>query len=324
MTSQPRELSRRSVLRLSSLGLLGGALTGALAGCQRPPAAALVRVAGGEQGGLYHEFAVLLAQALVRYRVADAAEPLVTQASTENIELLLRGEAQLGLALADSVAVSPAIAEGQISALGRVYQNYFHLLVRAEDPIYQVADLRGKPLGAGAKGAGTWLTGQRLLDTAGLKEPGQGAIEYQLGLNAGLRALTSRRIDAMMISGGIAIHAIAQANVQTPLRLLDLSSLIPALRAKYPGLYDRVVVPQDTYHGMPSIHTLGVSNLLIGRTDLPDQLVSDTVRVLVQHAGELIPNTSAGIQFLSLDNLVATAGQPLHPAAAQTYRELHG
>lgn len=318
------ELPRRRVLELSALGLLAGALPLGLSGCSSTTEADALVVAGGETGGLYHEFATLLAQALTRYGVASSASALMTQASADNIALLLDGTAQLGLALADSVATSPAVAEGKIHALGRVYQNYFHLLVRRQDAIGTVQDLVGKRLGTGAPGSGTWLTGQRILRAAGLKHSGQQAIEQQLGLNDSLAALAEHRLDAMMISGGIAIKSIVELNRRLPLRLLDLATLIPALRADHPGLYDRVVIPQQTYPGMDAVHTIGVANLLLGRADLPDALVSATVRLLIEHAGELVPSSSAGIQFLSPDNLIATAGQPLHPAAADTYRRIHG
>ncbi|MCW4464919.1 TAXI family TRAP transporter solute-binding subunit [Glutamicibacter sp. MNS18] len=316
--------SRRRVLELSALGLLAGAFPMGLSGCTTTTHADALVVAGGEAGGLYHEFATLLAEALQRYSVATSATALMTQASADNIALLLDGTAQLGLALADSVAASPAVAEGKIFTLGRVYQNYFHLLVRREEAIGTVQDLAGQRLGTGAPGSGTWLTGQRILQAAGLKDTGQEASEQRLGLNDGLEALADDRIDAMMISGGIAINSIEQLNRSTPLRLLDLASLIPDLRADHPGLYDRVVIPQDTYSGMETVHTIGVSNLLLGRADLPDNLVEATVRLLIEHAGELVPSSSAGIQFLSPDNLIATSGQPLHPAAAETYRRIHG
>lgn len=324
MSRRNQQITRRRVLELCTMGLLAGSIPLGLSGCKNNAVTPSLVVAGGEEGGLYYEFASLLAQALVRYGVVQSADPLVTQASADNIELLLQGQAHIGLALADSVAASPAVAEGQVYALGRVYQNYFQLLVRRDSSIHSVNDLVGKRLGTGAPGAGTWLTGQRILQAAGLKDLGQGAAEQRLGLNDGLAALAADRIDAMMISGGIAINAIAQVNHSIPLRLLDLGALIPALRNEHPGLYDRVVIPEDTYAGMQSIHTIGVSNLLMGRADLSDSLVSATVRVLIEHADSLIPSSSAGIQFLSLDNLIATAGQPLHPAAIETYRIIHG
>jgi hypothetical protein len=44
----------------------------------------------------------------------------------------------------------------------------------------------------------------------------------------------------------------------------------------------------------------------------------------VHSAAELIPQSSLGVQFLSAESLINTAGVPLHPAAADAYRALHG
>ena len=49
-----------------------------------------------------------------------------------------------------------------------------------------------------------------------------------------------------------------------------------------------------------------------------------TVQLLVHNAGELIPQSTLGVQFLSAESLINTAGIPLHPAAAEAYRKLHG
>ena len=317
-------MSRRAILRSGALGLLAAVVPAGLSGCTTSTLTDSLVVAGGEAGGLYYEFASLLADALVRYRIAGTASPVRTQASADNVKMLLDGQAHLGLALADSVADAPAVAAGEVVALARVYQNYFHLLVRHEGPIERVQDLAGRRLSTGAAGSGTWLTGQRILAAAGLKEPANGAREQRLGLNDSLAALAEDRIDAMMISGGIAIDSIARLNGNTRLRLLDLGSVLPSLRETHPGLYSRVVIPDETYAGMRAVHTVGVANLLMCRADLPDRLLEATIDLLVEHAGELVPSSSAGIQFLSPDNLIATAGQPLHPAAVATYRRIHG
>jgi hypothetical protein len=57
---------------------------------------------------------------------------------------------------------------------------------------------------------------------------------------------------------------------------------------------------------------------------LADHLVAETVKLLVEHAQDLVPKTSTGVQFLSPETLINTAGAPLHPAAETAYRALHG
>ena len=85
-----------------------------------------------------------------------------------------------------------------------------------------------------------------------------------------------------------------------------------------------MLIPEGSYAGMEAVWTVGVANLLLCRADLDAATARATVDLLVGHADELIPRSSAGVQFLSADSLINTADIPLHPAAAAAYRALHG
>jgi TRAP transporter TAXI family solute receptor len=303
-------------------------------------------VAGGEPGGFYLEFATLLADSLRRHGVAHNALPMTTGGSLENIDRLLAGEATFAVALADAAVeqVSAGAGDGdagKIVALGKVYENYVHCVVRRDSGILTLMDLAGKRAAIGAKGSGTSFTAHRIIQAAGLgrsagnlsssNAPSPQPVkklepvkELDLGLNAGLAALRDGTVDAMLWSGGVPTAAITAANGELGLRFLDLSTLIPAMRKDFGAFYDRVIIPESSYEGTPAVGTLGVANLLLCRRDLDDQTVTKTVELLVGHAQELIPGSSLGVQFLSTETLINTAGVPLHPAAAASYRRLHG
>jgi len=131
-------------------------------------------------------------------------------------------------------------------------------------------------------------------------------------------------VDALFWSGGVPTAAITAVNKETGLGMIDLSSLVRATRTRYGGFYDRVLIPENSYDGVPGAWTVGVANLLLCREDLDDRIVRRTVELLVGQAQELIPKSSLGVQFLSPETLINTAGVPLHPAAAAAYRDLHG
>jgi TRAP transporter TAXI family solute receptor len=336
--------SRRTALKASAaLGLAGLALP-AVSACDPYEIPENLQVAGGEPGGFYLEFATLLAESLRRNGVARNAVPMTTGGSLENIARLLAGEATFAVALADA-AIEKASAEagsaeaGRIVALGKVYENYVHCIVRRDSRILTLIDLAGKTAAIGAVGSGTAFTAHRIIQAAGLGSssanassnevpPGlsspQPVKEVNLGLNAGLAALQEGSADALLWSGGIPTAAITETNSEVGLRFLDLSHLIPAMRAQYGAFYDRVLIPDGSYEGTPAVGTLGVANLLLCRRDLEDHTVARTVELLVDHAQELIPRSSLGVQFLSTETLINTAGVPLHPAAAASYRRLHG
>lgn len=320
-------LPRRNVLRAGFAAGWSGLLLPALSACTPTDRPGTVTVAGGEPGGFYLEFAELLAASLQRHGVAGQATALTTGGSLDNLEYLLTGKATFAVALADSAAQRTAVGDAAavgLSAVGKVYENYVHCVVRQDSGIRDIGALSGRTVAVGEPGSGTSLTTPRLLEAAGLGTAAGGVTVLSLGLNEGLAALQDGTVEALFWSGGVPTAAIAAAHDDVGLGFLDLSPLLPALRAKYGVFYDRVLIPAGAYAGVPAVWTVGVANLLLCRSDLDAQTVKRTVELLVGHAGELIPRSSLGVQFLSPESLINTAGLPLHPGAAAAYRELHG
>jgi TRAP transporter TAXI family solute receptor len=344
LTESPALPARRTALKAGLAVGLAGLFLPALTACTPEDRPGTVTVAGGEPGGFYLEFATLLAESLQRHGVAGNAAALTTGGSLDNLEHLLTGQATFAVALADAAAQRLGAASTSnvgITALGRVYENYVHCVVRKDSGIRDLTDLAGRTVAIGEPGSGTSLTTPRLIEAAGLSSaalgagsgatPGAttGAAEktvtvLNLGLNEGLAALQDGSVDALFWSGGVPTAAIAASNRTAGLGFLDLSALIPSTRRQYGPFYDRVLIPEGAYEGIPAVWTVGVANLLLCRNDLDDSTVKRTVELLVGHAEELIPRSSMGVQFLSPESLINTAGLPLHPAAAAAYRDLHG
>ncbi|MEV0677601.1 TAXI family TRAP transporter solute-binding subunit [Actinosynnema sp. NPDC050436] len=298
-------MNRRAFL----LGLLAtGCATGACTGAG--PVGAL-SVAAGERGGMYFDFATLLAGQL-----DPPGRVVETEGSLANLDLLASGAAQVALTLADATgAADPALG---LRALGRVYENYLQLVVRADDPAARVADLAGRVVSLGAAGSGASLSGERMLATAGLAAPVR--VEH-LRLADAVRALVDRRVDALLWSGGVPTPILARV---AGIRLLPLADLLPGLRRAHGSVYEQVPVPAGVYGAAREVATIGVANLLVCRASLPDEVAAAVTRTLVSRAAALVPDQALGTQFLDVRSLIGTAGLPLHPGAATAYRDLHG
>lgn len=329
LMSKAPTISRRNAIRTGFALGIGGALLASTTACTPEDQPKELTVAGGESGGFYLEFATLLADLLQREGVAAKAAALTTGGSLENIQRVVSGEATFAVALADAAAKAAAPAgkpaePGDLVAIGKVYQNYVHCIVREDSGIRTLADLAGKTAGVGEVGSGTTLTAGRIIAAAGLSEPPRTVKQVNLGLNQALASLQDGSIDVMIQSGGVPTAPIAAAAKDIGLRLLDISELIPATREQSGFFYDRVLIPANSYGNAPAVWTVGVANLLLCRRDLADHVVRRTVELLVEQAQDLVPSSSTGVQFLSPETLINTAGIPLHPAAEAAYRTLHG
>ncbi|GAB2538618.1 TAXI family TRAP transporter solute-binding subunit [Nocardia heshunensis] len=296
------------MLSAGALAVAGAAAVST--GCARKSDAVTVRLAAGEEGGFYHAFALLLAREAAGSGVR--VQVLTTAGSRDNLRLLAGGDADTALVLADSLAEDPE----RPPAIGRVYENYLQWAVAPDSAFRTVADLRGARVNLGAAGSGAASSGMKLLAAAGV------AVEEvtvtHLPLPDAVSALTQGRSEALLWAGGVPTAAL------NGLRLLDLGPLAAMMRDRFGYLYDPVLIPAGTYPGMPAVHTIGVANLLVAATTLPDSTVAALTNVLLTHADSLVPAEAAGTQFLDARSLIGTGTVPLHPGAAAVYRRHHG
>ena len=327
--------SAATLTRRGLLGALALGLTAAACGNQgyTGPARGLT-IAAGELGGFYIEFAELLAAEIRAEQPSLRATAVRTEGSLDNLRLLAEGKADLALVLADA-AQAHASSDGPpavptpavpVLAIGRVYENYLQLVVRADSTIAGLADLAGRTASLGAGGSGAELTGERLLAAAGLGEgSGRPPVRVQhRQLADAVAALEAGDIDALLWSGGVPTPALAALAARRPIRLLPLESAIPALRARFGPVYEATTVPADAYGPTAQLATLGVANLLVCHPDADPALTATVARVLVTHAARLVPQQALGTQFLDPRSLIVTAGIALHPGAITAYRALHG
>lgn len=316
----PGLITRRRLLTGMALSV-GGAAALSACGRRQPLFAGSLDIACGETGGTYIRFGRLLAKTMTRLDICRSATPLVTHGSVENLTLLETDVAQLALSLADSAADSPS----HPIAIGRVYQNYLQCFVRADSDIRAAADLGGRLVSVGAPGSGTSTTSLRALDALGLlSDPDPESVVLQLDLATATARLASGEIDALMWSGGIPAPEITAAQATTELRLIDLSEAVALLNRRYDGVYQHTLIPSEVYGQEHDVDALGVPNFLLCRPDLPNAVAAALVDMLIDSARSLVPEPSAGVQYLTPSSLIATSPVPLHPGAARRYAERYG
>lgn len=304
-------MDRRSVLR--GIALLSSAVIASSCRNADRPA---VRLAAGEQGGFFWEFSGLLAAAADRAGVSRLT-PLQTGGSVENLEMLRSGDADLAMSLADII---PAAAD-DLTAIGRVYENYFQIAVRDDSPIVSVDQLAGRAVSVGAPGSGATMLSERVLATVELS--GTEALRrVERPMRGAATELAEGLIDAAMWAGGLPTPAFADLPVG--IRLLDLSTVVDALRLRYGTAYEAVSVPAGVYGPHPGVTTVGVANLLLARRDVADTVVADVVDLLLDDPASLVPAQAIGSQFLDAQSLIQTGSVPLHPGATAEYRRRHG
>ncbi|NVN00062.1 TAXI family TRAP transporter solute-binding subunit [Arthrobacter sp. SDTb3-6] len=272
-------------------------------------------MAGGQNGGFFAEFAHLLAAAAAS-EPAFRLVPLETPGTLQNLQLMRAGRAGIGRALADALGTDLA----GLAAVGRVYQTYWQLAVPLGSPIKSVAGLAGRTVSLGPAQSGTRSTALRILAAAGVR--GGDFTERPLGIAATGSALVTGTVDAALFAGGVPLPIVA-GSAGNKIRLIDLGAKALLLQRQYGSVYQSTSIPAGVYGNAGETRTVGVASLLLARSDLTDVVAGSLVDILVSRSADLVLPEFWGCSFWTRA-LITTAGVPLHPGAAATYRRWHG
>lgn len=296
-------------------GGLGVALLGA---CESggTEATGMLRIATGGRNAVYYAYGSAIAKVAQRYLPKVTASVMATNASQENVHLVLTSKADLGFTQADIAGDGERNAPGQLAALARIYDDYVHLVVARGGGIKSVDQLAGRRVAVGASGSGTAITAGYILDVAGLKAT---VDQRPLNLDDSVDALQKGGVDAFFFSGGLRVGAISTLAEQFPIRLIDLGTLVQPLRAKYGGYYAERVVPASAYQGIDPAVAIGIANYLVVRVSMPEPLAYGVTRLLFDGRDELAKAHQAAAR-LNIRSAISTPPLPLHPGAVRYYR----
>ncbi|MET0236315.1 MAG: TAXI family TRAP transporter solute-binding subunit [Kibdelosporangium sp.] len=289
-----------------------GAVLLALTGCTSGIEQLNLAIATGGPTGVYNELGNGLADAWASQTGMARPKVLETEGSPDNLRRLASGEADIAFSAAD-VAID---THGKFSALARIYDDYLHIVVRAESPIQTIDGLAGKRISVGATNSGVKKIAERVLGVAGVT--GQ---QTDLDLRRSAQALVDGQIDAFFWSGGLPTNEIRQLARGTGIRLLDLREMLPAIRSAY-GYYSAAAIPLSVYdlRNTTPVTTLVVPNLLL----VTDRLSAGAAKVLTQGifaAQQNLAKLTTAAYSIEPRSAIETLPIQLHQGAQEYYRE---
>jgi TRAP transporter TAXI family solute receptor len=277
-------------------------------------------IAAGPEHGQYLRFA----QALSNDQGARAV-PLITRGGEENLTLLREGKVSLALAQGDS-ALDAYEGKGNFAAagphpglraIGSLYPEPVHVLVRADSAVASVADLKGQRVAIGQQGSASRTTALRVLAAHGLESKEIKPVE--LGIGDALVALRGKQVDAVIQVIGMPADSVRDALVEIPLRFVPLSERAVAALLVAKSGYFAFTIPRGTYTNQKQdVRTVATAALLLASTELSDTEIGTLTRYVFEKGRDFAARGSAqGTQVSA-----ATARQglsiPLHSAAAKT------
>ena len=280
-------------------------------------------LAGGPDRGEYLAFARALTAVAKAHQIR--VTPLITGGGAENIALLQSGDAVVGLAQADTARMAyegrgPFAAGGPfpgLRALGSLYPELVHIVVRNDPALRTVQDLKGKTIALGPQGSAVRATLDAALTAHGL----QAGRDYQVSdtpFAAALPGLQAGTVDAAVQVIGVPSTPLRDALTQARLKLLPLDAA--AIRTLAAG--NAELMPLDiaagTYPNQPDpVPTIGTAALLLTTANLTRDEALNVVRAVYQTGQDLLAAGSAQGAQVSVANARRGLSVPLHDGAEE-------
>jgi uncharacterized protein len=280
-----------------------------------------VAIATGNTGGVYYVVGNALATQISEESggklKATAAE---TGASVQNIQQLEADQYQVAFSLFDT-ATDAYAGKGsfdgkpaKIRALGRLYDNATHVIVRTDTGINSMADMKGKRISTGSPKSGTEVIAQRLLQAAGL-DPEKDIQPQRLDLTKTVDGMKAGTIDGFVWSGGLPTSAVTDlfTTAGDKVKFIDITPLLPALQ-KLNAAYQAGTIPAATYKTPAEVKTIVVPNVLLVREDLDANIACVLTKTLLDKKDQLI-QANAAAKGITLQKIRKTDPVPLHRGA---------
>ncbi len=320
-----RQANRRSaadrlmlVVGAVTLVILAAAAAGTWWWIERDNEPVTLRVGTGPFGSDSWVLMREVADVAARHNKPVRLDVRATRDPSQNIAMLNAGQIELAAIRADTPVVST------IRMVADLYPDYFQFIVRADAPLYSLADLSRARIAIPAFGTDAfrsfWVIANHYnfaLD--GIDWTATGFSEAKAGLLDGtydaiftVRSLRDAELLRLFLDAGIK---------HLPLRYLPVDQA-KAITLKSPFLQPDIIPPGafTSYTTLPGrdVLTASVMRILVTRDDIPDQAIRALTEVLFEHRLDLTIRFSLASAIRQPDESHGL-NVPLHDGAAQFY-----
>ena len=283
-------------------------------------------IATGGTGGVYFPMGGGLAEIINGKIDGYSATAEVTGASVENMGLVATGDADLAIALADTVQqgyTGTGRFEGNalpmVRGLASLYANMIQIVALEGSGITTLEDLRGKRVSVGAPGSGTEVNAAAILNANGMTY--DDIEEQRLNFNETADALANGDIDAGFWSVGAPTSSILNLATTNSIVMVELSDAEIAAALAADPIFAQTTLDAGIYDGVGATTVLGVPNVLVVSSEMSDDLAYAITSAMFENIEDLRAVHPAANQTTVEFTLAATP-IPLHPGAIRYFEEI--
>ena len=307
------------------LVLLAGILLVSMCGAAIADDMVTIRVGGGPSSGANYTAFSGICNLISMDHPNYLCSTEISTGSQENLRMIQNGTVNFGIAMSDTEEAAfngTREFEGSKIDICHVmggYTTMLHMMVAKNSDINSIGDLKGKKL-AVAKGVMAQYYMPILLEAYGLTE--SDVTITQMALQDICNAISDGNADFGVHITPYTSSPIADLAATKGVKLLSIDAEhIQTICEKYPYFYESVI-PANTYTGVETdTMVVGTRNNLVCAKDVPDEVVYNVVKTIIEHEGDLRDIHPQAIHF-NKENAVVGALADIHPGAAKYYKEI--
>ena len=286
-----------------------------------------VTIATGPTSGIYYPIGGAFATALGNAGYKTSAQ--ATGASVENINLITNDEAELAIAMQDSVMQAYEgfgafdTANTDLRALMRLWPNYVQLVTTADTGIKSVEDLKGKRVGVGAPNSGVELNARMIYEAYGMSYD-DSEVDY-LSYGEAIDQMKNGQCDAAFVTSGLPNSTVSELAFSYDMVIVPIDGEgRDNLIEKYP-FFAASTIPAGTYNNKEDVESVFVYNIMLVNKELSDDMVYDMLDCIFSDDGISTIKASHNTADKNIDISfgVDDIKIPLHDGAAKWWQD-HG
>lgn len=284
-----------------------------------------ITVGTGPTSGIYFPIGGAFATALSDYGYQTSAE--ATNATGQNIQNILNGDAEIAIAMQDAVMqayTATGAYEGKepasgLKALMRLWPNYVQLVTTADTGITSVADLKGKRVGVGAANSGVEINARMILDAYGITY--DDITPDYLAYGEAIDNMKNGQCDAVFVTSGLPNATVMDLGVSYDMVVIPIDGEgREKLVNDYP-YYAESVIPANTYNNTEDVEGVFVYNIMLVREDLSDDMVYDILNGVFENISTIKASHNAADKNIDITFGVDDIQLPLHPGAEAFWKD---
>ena len=260
-----------------------------------------------------------------------------TGGSSENLDLMRRGEIALGAASPDRIYAAYhgldryKDKKTPVSIMWSWSRQPVHMFVRESSPIKSFRDLKGKKIVLGPAGSAGELKNSHVVEAYGYTRKEKGKFDFvelqtvKLSWPEAANALAEGVVDAVVITQSVPEPSFSELSLRMSLRVIPVDEdMLGKIQKTYP-LFWPLKIPAGTYRGQEKeLRTIGDDTYLIAhQTNLSEEVAYKMTKVYLE---TILPEMAKQMDFLNIYvqeplSLVEYTVVPVHPGALKYYQE---